>query len=406
MNTHKTISALLALAALLLPLPGQAGAQGKPVKNIIVIGWDGAQRNHTKELLDKGELPTLAALTKEGKLADIDVITGATDTKAGWTQLLTGYNPDKTGVYSNGKYQPIPEGYSVFERLEKHFGPANIDTVAIIGKKGHVDNDPPTRVPYEEWLKQQRKNRKINQQAPGKEVPLVGAKIVEENGRKFVDVPGKPWFLASKNFDLWENGLIENEKVYERAAQELEKRKDHRFFFFVHFAQPDHVGHKFGENSQEYSDGIKDDDAKTGQLIAKLKELGIYGQTLVYVIVDHGFNEGEKGHRYAPYVFVGTNDPLIKRNGTRADIAPTILKRFGLDLSKIEPKLDGIPLDEPAPELKAPAEPPAGWAAQVGKNPGKANAAANNAATPAERKGKGRRARARNAATSSTRAAQ
>ena len=81
-------------------------------------------------------------------------------------------------------------------------------------------------------------------------------------------------------------------------------------------------------------------------------------KTLVYVVVDHGFNIGEFGHRYAPYVFLGTNDKSVKRNGTREDIAPTVLKRFGVDLTKIEPKLDGIPLDESAPERKAPAENP------------------------------------------------
>jgi hypothetical protein len=51
-------------------------------------------------------------------------------------------------------------------------------------------------------------------------------------------------------------------------------------------------------------------------------------------------------------------DQSVKRNGIREDIAPTVLKRFGVDQAKLDPKLDGIPLDEPAPECKAPAEDP------------------------------------------------
>jgi len=85
------------LLTLLLIFPIQARAVGKEEKNIIVIGWDAAERSRTKELLKKGELPNLAALIREGKLLDIDVVTGATDTKAGWTQLLTGYVPEKPG---------------------------------------------------------------------------------------------------------------------------------------------------------------------------------------------------------------------------------------------------------------------------------------------------------------------
>lgn len=118
MNRNITKFTLLVILSLLLILPAQAPAMGKEIKNIVVIGWDAAGRIRTKQLLEKGELPNLAGLIKEGRLLDIDVITGATDTKAGWTQLLTGYVPEKKGVYNNGRYEPIPEGYTVFERLE------------------------------------------------------------------------------------------------------------------------------------------------------------------------------------------------------------------------------------------------------------------------------------------------
>ena len=140
------------MLALLLILPAHARAVGQEIRNVVVIGWDGAERSRTRELLEKGELPNLAALIKEGKLLDIDVITGATDTKAGWTQLLTGYVPEKTGVYNNGRYEPIPEGYTIFERLEKFFGPDQIDTVAVISKKANVGNDAPYRGTLEGWM--------------------------------------------------------------------------------------------------------------------------------------------------------------------------------------------------------------------------------------------------------------
>lgn len=233
--------------------------------------------------------------------------------------------------------------------------------MAIIGKKFHVDNDPPYRETLEEWTTFVSKRLKeVKKTYPNAKIEFdlavyqEGGRIVEKDGQQIVEIPGKPWYRASKHLDLWVNGLEENEKVATRAVAELEKCKDHRFFFFIHFAEPDHRGHKFGENSQEYSDGFKLDDQYSGLIINKLKTLGLYEKTLIYVIADHGFDKDKKSHLYAPFVFAVTNDPTVARNeGTREDVAPTILKKFGLDLSKIAPDLDGYPFDMEVPSRKA-----------------------------------------------------
>lgn len=126
--------------------------------NVILIGWDGTQRNHVKESLSRSELPNLKKLASEGSLVAIDILR-VTDTKAGWSQILTGYNPEVAGVFGNGQYQPIPKGYSIFERLEKHFGPDSIVTLAVIGKKGHVDADGPQKVEIKQDDKRKRARR-------------------------------------------------------------------------------------------------------------------------------------------------------------------------------------------------------------------------------------------------------
>lgn len=375
MHDRRFLSVLVVLSILW----GAAQAlAAEPPRNILVIGWDGAQRDHMKEMVARNELPNLVALSSEGSLVDVDVTSGATDTKAGWTQILTGYKPRTTGVFSNSRYQPIPEGYSVFERLESFFGPDNIVTMGIIGKKGHVDNDAPRHIPYDQYQTMLDQARKRERKAAGI-ADLAQGKVVEENGQKFVDLPGKPWYNASKHMDLFLNGLNKNSVVTSTALQKLEENKDKRMFLFIHFAEPDHAGHAKGENSQEYTDALKDDDACTGKILQKLKDLGIYDQTLVYVVVDHGFNEGQTGHSYAPYVFVGTNDKtFVRKEGAREDIAAQVLKRFGMDLKAIQPALDGIPYDEQAPERKAPATKPANLAkprAAVGAAAGQAGGA-------------------------------
>ncbi|HUT11181.1 MAG TPA: alkaline phosphatase family protein [Thermoguttaceae bacterium] len=346
------------LAVLLLAIPAFAAdpAREGPAKNVILFGWDGAQRAHVHECLERGELPTLKTLGEEGGLVAVDVVTGATDTKAGWSQILTGYHPEVTGVYSNGRYHDIAEGYSVFERLKKQFGADDFVCVAVIGKSGHCGEiKPPSKKPLEEPAPKKAEGQPNAPKRPAAANRQAGT-IVEEDGVKYLVFGGSPYYTMHKSCDVWDYGLTLDEKVGTRAIELLEKYKDKPFFFFVHFAEVDHSGHGHGENSKEYNDAIISNDTWTGKIIAKLKELGLYDETLVYVTADHGFDEGGGGHGYAPFVFVGTNDPKVKRDGMRQDITPTILSRFGVDLKQFEPALDGEPLSEPAtkPVLKAP----------------------------------------------------
>jgi len=346
----------------------QVDRSGKP-RNIILIGWDGAQREHVQECLSRGELPNLQALAAAGKIGAID-IRGTTDTKAGWSQILTGYDPDVTGVYSNARYQPVPTGLSVFERLKEHFGPDRFAAVAVIGKKGHCGEiDPPQKVKITDQEAaaasqaarpgSRRENRAGGQQGgrramknrdadDNQERPLramrkrlmgePGSYVIEENGVKYRVTPGKPYMNMSKACDEWIFGLMLDEKVGTKAIELLDTYKDKPFFFFVHFAEVDHKGHQHGENSKEYNDALISNDTWTGKIVQKLKDLKLYDQTIIYVTADHGFDEGKTGHRAAPRVFLATNDPKVCRNGDRADITPTILDRFGLDLNHLTRK--------------------------------------------------------------------
>jgi hypothetical protein len=318
----------LLIFSLIVGLAVMADAQVREERprNIILIGWDGAQRNHVKECLGRGELPNLKKLISGGALVAIDILR-ITDTKAGWSQILTGYEPEMTGVFSNNRFEPIPKGYTVFERLKKFFGPDHFVAGAVIGKKGHIDDDPPKRVPIHERREKQPKKTE--------------GKIVAEGGVEYQLVPGKPYYHTKEGMDFFMNGLGEDKKVGSKTLELLEQYKSRPFFFFVHFAEVDHQGHKFGENSKEYNDALISADAWTGKVMQKLAELNLYDKTLIYVTADHGFDEGLNSHHDAPYVFLATNDPKVIRRGTRADITPAILDRFGLDLDKIAPPLDG-----------------------------------------------------------------
>lgn len=304
-------------------------------ENVILIGWDGAGRSNVREGIAAGELPNVEKLASEGNIVAIDVLR-TTDTKSGWTQILTGYEPETTGVFSNYFYGPIPEGYSIFERLEGHFQPKNIRTAAVIAKSLHVDADPPEREPVKGGdLEKLMKKIKIGYSEHMLEY---------EDDAAYRVTPAKPYYFTQQGMDVFVNGLKTDKAVAGKALGLIEKWREKRFFIFVHFGTIDRMGHMYGEGSEPYRDACASADLWTGKIMDRLKELDLYDHTLLYVTSDHGFDMGKRKHLDAPYVFLATNDPGVQRRGTRADIAPTILDRFGLNLGALSPPLDGRPL--------------------------------------------------------------
>lgn len=317
-------------------------------RNAILISWDGAQRDHVKECLSRGELPNLAALIKEGAMVDIDVIGHQTDTKAGHAQMLTGYDPDVTGVYSNSKYRPIPVGYTIFERLNQQFGKDNIATIMLTGKSHHIGSLGPGEVAPKPKAraKRQAQNTVAEDEETAKLKPRQRAaaqaqKVAQTNKE------GEPWYKVKANFTVWDGDVARPAtQVGPKCLEYIDKYGKGRFFAFFHFSDPDHKGHAHGENSKEYNDALIECDRWLGKIVDKLKASGLYDKTMIFVTSDHGFDEGKTSHKNAPYVFLATNNPRVKKSGDQRDIVPTILVEMGADLSKITPKLPGKVLVE------------------------------------------------------------
>jgi hypothetical protein len=288
--------------------------------NIIVVGWDGVQRDHLLECVNQqlpectAGLPNLEALSG-GTIFNSIITSGGTATKPGWAQIFTGYNAEVTGVFSNGDYQPIPEGFTVFEKIENHFGPENVVTMFVSGKGVHT-----------------------------------GAACVGEqtyrNGVPVIEDQGQPWCLTKNHLDYYLNDLRQNEAVANQALDLLSTHQHDHFFALFLFRAPDVYGHLAGEASVDYTMALIDDDYWLGRIVDRLTELGIDNRTLVYVTTDHGFDEGLFRHGNAPYGFLASNDPQIIRSGDRKDLAPTILEQYGIDVGPIgdAPAVDGYSL--------------------------------------------------------------
>lgn len=277
--------------------------------NVVIVGWDAVQWDHFKACYDKvhpdcpNGLPNLLELTR-GRVYPSITGNGASVTKPGWAQLLTGYNVGMLGILDNNKFRPIPEGWTIFEKIKNQFGADQIAALFLSGKDRHLGGDC-----------------------------SVGM--------------GEPWCITKTKLDYYEDALGTNEAVGQKAMQLLEQYQSKQLLAFFHFPEPDWSGHQFGENSPEYHQALLDVDQWLGRIMDKLKSLGIYENTAIYVISDHGFGENLNNHWSAPYTFWGSNDPIIARAGNRNSFAPTLLKHFGISLGAIgnAPPVQGIPLD-------------------------------------------------------------
>ena len=283
------------------------------VKNVILIGWDGVQRNHLFELLNRGLLPNLQSLANDGSIVNVTVSDHRTDTKSGWTQIMTGYRWWRTGVFNNAYwFHSIPAGYTIPERVEQYFGKDKVVSAHITGKRGHMEVEDGTGTA-----------------ATG----LYTQEAIFSNVPSQVDVCD----VGDRNATI----------VGPLALQFLENNRKRHFFAFIHFSDPDSAGHNSasgGENSALYESAIIRCDNWTGQILNRLIALNISRNTLVYVTADHGFDENRTSHNNAPFVAFATNDVRVSRNGDQVDVAPTVYFGLGMSGEAFDPSLDGYPL--------------------------------------------------------------
>jgi arylsulfatase A-like enzyme/tetratricopeptide (TPR) repeat protein len=172
-------------------------------------------------------------------------------------------------------------------------------------------------------------------------------------------------FGLSQGFDTYDDRFLAVHKIGDlserkgdeatrKAVEWLEKNRGRPFFLFLHYYDP-HDPYEppppFAETwkGHPYQGEIAFTDHCVGQVMAKLKELGLYDQTLVVLTGDHGEMLGEHGelnHGYFIYE-AALRVPLVVRvpgaKGVAArvdlpaslvDVAPTILSLLGADVPK------------------------------------------------------------------------
>lgn len=96
---------LLCLLVAALTAPPALAAPSTPAPRVIVLGFDGADANLTKQWMDAGKLPNLARLRAAGTFAPLRS-TIPSQTPVSWSTFSTGLNPGRHGIFDYLKRDP------------------------------------------------------------------------------------------------------------------------------------------------------------------------------------------------------------------------------------------------------------------------------------------------------------
>jgi len=242
------LSTLFICAILIITSFGKANAE-----KVLVNIWDGTEWEKIDVLFSAGELPNA---------------------------MLTGVLADVHGVYSNICYQLIPDGLTVYEKIENKDGSI---------KTAHISSKP----------------KNFGESTFGN--------IIEDVD--FFWAEDKPAPVAAAN----------------QARRLIRKWHGEDFFIVCHFTQPDTKGHKHGVDSIKYWQAILNCDSELGRILDRLAEYGILEETKIYVLSDHGFGTPKpRGHGNAPNTFIISNDMNMRRDIYMREVAGILLENFGL----------------------------------------------------------------------------
>ncbi len=257
----------------------------KKAKHVIVVGFDGLGAY----AIEKADMPNLKKMMQEGAFSTHVRTVLPSSSAVNWASMLMGTGPTMHGYTDWGSQTPeIPSATvtqnnrfpSIFTAIKKQNPHAKSGSVYSWGGIGYLLEKPILNFDF----------------------PTEGNELETQN--KAVE-------------------LIKNEKPS---------------FLFIHFDQPDGIGHSAGHDSPAYYEELKNVDKRIGAIQNAIQDAGIEKETLLIVLSDHGGIE--KGHGgkslmeiEVPWVMTGPG--VIKGKEVKEpiivyDLAPTVAWALGI----------------------------------------------------------------------------
>lgn len=257
---------------------------GGVTEHVILVSIDGLR----PDAIGTYAAPTLRRLMAEGSYSLSASTIMPSKTLPSHTSMLTGVGPEVHGILWNS-HSPERLGYvevpTVFELVHD----AGLSTAAFVAKAKFRHLLDPSEMDYFE-------------------APATNAST---------------WSLT---------------RTVERAVNYM--RHEQPNFLFVHFGEPDFVGHTIGWMSQMYGWAVGQADAGVGAIVAAADEIYGPGNYTIVVTADHGGHSRTHGSaatedRWIPWIAYGAGvraDTELMPGIRTFDTAATVLWALGVDV--------------------------------------------------------------------------
>lgn len=238
------------------------------IARVIIFGWDGAGN-----FVTGAETPHLDRLIREGTFAFDAQTVSPTISAQCWGALMHGVAPDKHGLTNDIAAREMFPGDSPYPSIFRAAREA----------------DPGAKLAsFCSW-------DPINY---GIVEPSIGVhKATVELPAEESGVPDTPQRKVTRASAI-DRQLALDVASYIRSHPDVK-------LLFIDFDLPDAAGHKFGYNTPEQLEAIRETDAHTGIVLKALEACGMYEDSLIIVVSDHG-GGGERADQH------GSDHPLDK----------------------------------------------------------------------------------------------
>lgn len=240
---------------------------------VIVLGLDGLM----PDAIEKAKTPHLHELIMDGTSTMNARSVYPTSSGANWSSMILGCGPDQHGIDING------------------------------------------------WTLENRKIIPVNEKANGYSTSIFD--IIKEKYPNKRTSAVFNWFTIANYFDISApDTLIEVSSTEEAVDQILnEMIVKNSMFVFSQIDHMDHAGHSFGFGSEKYIHETESLDKEIGRLINTLKEKGLYENTYIITLADHGGNGTGHGNKTMeeytiPFII---NGPGIKKGKSTSEAVYT-----------------------------------------------------------------------------------
>ncbi len=276
--------------------PGPLRSDAAPARHaLILISIDGFRADY----LDRHETPTLAALAADGVRAQALIPAFPTLTFPNHYTLVTGLYPDHNGIVNNRFIDPASGKRFVYKDAKTTGDPAwwGGEPIWVSAEKQGV------RVATMFW--------------PGSDVAIAGVRPSE-------------WL----SFD----GKITPDQRVDQVLQWLDLPAPKQpTFLTLYFDQVDHAGHDRGPDSPEVDAALRGVDAALARLVDGLKQRGLYDDTNLVIVSDHGMTATTRDRRSYLDDVIPLADVDVVNYGILAGIEPHKGKTAAIERALLVP---------------------------------------------------------------------